>query len=111
MTCALPPGFAALEPFVAQWAQPGERARAVARSAATDQSRQLFYDAAQPLARAALAYLDEKPLSALDEADARLMRLMLSLATVYQSIEVLGDQEAANARARERLILEDRFPY
>ena len=111
MTMALPPGFAALEPFVTRWALPGESARAAARSAASDSERQAFYDVAQPLARDALAYLDGRDLAALDAADAQLMRLMLSLATVYQSIEVLGDQEATNARARERLILADRLPY
>lgn len=108
---ALPPGFEALEPFVAQWALAGETARAAARSAACDNERENFYAAAQPLMEAALAYLDGKPIGSLDASDATLMRLMLSLANVYHSVEVLGDAEADNARMRNRLTFTDHVPY
>ena len=108
---ALPAGFEALEPFVGQWALAGEAARAAARSAASDGERERFYHAAQPLMEAALAYLDGKPIGSLDGPDATLMRLMLSLANVYHSVEVLGDAEAENARMRSRLAFTDHAPY
>jgi len=108
---ALPAGFEALEPFVEAWALGGEAARAAARSAASDEQRAEFYDAAQPLMAAALAYLDGKPIGSLDGPDATLMRLMLSLANVYHSVEVLGDAEAENARMRSRLAFTDYAPY
>lgn len=107
----LPPGFETLEPFVAQWALAGEAARAAARSAASDDEREQFYDAAQPLMQAALAWLDGKPIGSLDGPDATLMRLMLSLANVYHSVEVLGDAEPDNARMRARLAFTDHAPY
>ena len=59
----------------------------------------------------ALAYLDRKPVGTLEGADATLMQLMLSLANVYHSVEVLGDQEAENARMRSRLLLTDHAPF
>lgn len=108
---ALPLGFETLEPFVEQWALAGEAARAAARSDASDDEREKFYAAAQPLMEAALAYLDGKPIDSLDGPDAALMRLMLSLANVYHSVEVLGDAEAENARMRARLAFTDHAPY
>ena len=107
----LPTGFEALEPFVDAWALAGEAARAVARSTASDEERARFYNAAQPLMEQALAYLDSKPIGSLDAPDATLMRLMLSLANVYHSVEVLGDAEAENARMRSRLAFTDHAPY
>jgi hypothetical protein len=107
----LPAGFEALEPFVSDWALAGEAARAAARSRASNAQRQQFYDAAQPLMQQALAWLDAKPIGNLGEADATLMRLMLSLANVYHSVEVLGDAEAENARMRARLEFTDHAPY
>ena len=107
----LPTGFEALEPFVEYWAVSEEAARAHARSNASDEERSRFYDAAQPVMQAALTYLDGKQIRSLDEADARLMRLLLSLANVYHSVEVLGDAEADNARKRARLPFTDHAPY
>lgn len=111
MTRSLPEGFAALEPFAADWALTGEAARGEARSAATDEERARFYDAAQPLMQEALSYLDSKPIGGLVGGDAILMRLMLSLANIYHSVEVLGDQEAESARMRARLVFADHAPY
>lgn len=111
MTGLLPGGFEALEPFAEHWSLQGEAARAAARSAASDEERARFYEAAQPLMEEALAYLDGKPIDGLGEKDANLMRLMLSLANVYHSVEVLGDAEAENARMRSRLKFTDHAPY
>ena len=107
----LPAGFEPLEPFVERWALVGEAARAAARSAASDEERGRFYEAAQPLMQTALAHLDGKSIDSLEGPDATLMRLMLSLANVYHSVEVLGDAEAENARMRARLQFTDHAPY
>lgn len=107
----LPAGFETLEPFVDNWALPGESARAAARCDASDEERARFYAAAQPLMQAALTHIDGKPIDSLDGPEATLMRLMLSLANVYHSVEVLGDAEAENARMRARLPFTDHAPY
>ena len=107
----LPAGFEPLEPFVDTWALAGEAARAAARSAASDEERLEFYTAAQPLMQAALAHLDSNPIVDLSGPDATLMQLMLSLANVYHSVEVLGDAEVENARMRARLHFIDHAPY
>lgn len=107
----LPAGFEPLEPFLDYWAVAGEAARAEARSHASDEDRGRFYNACLPLMQEALSYLDGKQIESLDEPDARLMRLMLSLANVFHSVEVLGDAEPENARMRARLQFTDRAPY
>ena len=89
----LPKGFAALAPFVAQWAVPTLAARCVTRDASNADQRQAFYDAASPLAVAALDYLDARPYAALAGAEARLMQLMLSFAQVALAVELQGEDE------------------
>lgn len=107
----LPAGFEPLEPFLEHWAVAGDAARAQARSAASAGEQARLYEAALPLMQPALAWLDGKPIAALDDADTRLMRLMLSLASVYHGIEVLKDAEPENARMRAWLCLRDVSPY
>lgn len=107
----LPTGFESLGPFVEHWAAAGESARAEARTSASGEEQARFYHAVLPFMEPALAYLDDRPLNSLSEQDARLMRLMLSLANVYHSVEVLGDAEPETARRRARLRFVDRAPY
>lgn len=103
MSARLPAGFAALEPFVAQWAIPGSAARAAARGSSTPEQREAFFAAAQPLAGAAFERLDAKTLSELDEAEVRLLDLMMSLGHVSLAVEIQGTDEAAHAIWRERM--------
>jgi hypothetical protein len=104
MTVALlPPGFDALEPFVDAWAIAGAAGRAQQRNDSTEAERFAFYEAAKDLAPAALDYLDRKPLPEFDDAERRLMNLILSLAHVAPTVEALGSAEAQHARDREHL--------
>ncbi len=101
----LPDGFAALEPFVAEWALAGSATRAAQRNVSSAQSRQAFYDAGAPVLEQALEHLDAKPLAGQSEQDQRLMNLCLSLAHVALAIEALGSDEAAHAPARATMII------
>jgi hypothetical protein len=101
----LPPGFAALAPFAAQWAIDGTANRARRRTTASDAERRAFFAAGQPLLAEALDYLDTKPLGTLDDADMRLMNLALSLAHVSFAIEIQGDAEAKHAPLREMMVI------
>ncbi|CAN7378968.1 hypothetical protein LJR225_002352 [Phenylobacterium sp. LjRoot225] len=96
----LPPGFETLEPYVASWALVGAPNRAHRRTHSTEQERADFYNAVQPLLVPALAYLDERPLNALDEKAQRLMTLLLGFAHAAQAVEVQGENEAVHAQQR-----------
>jgi hypothetical protein len=100
VTARLPAGFESLEPFIERWALSTANERADMRGAAPAEERAAFYSAASDRLDEALAYLDDKGLAHFDEADQRLMRLMLSLAHVAMSEEVLFDQEPEHARYR-----------
>ena len=99
----LPSQFAALEPFVARWAISGTAQRAALRIASTPEEREAFFAAAEPLAEAALGYLDERRLDALAPEEARLMDLMLSLAHVALAVEIQGPDEVPSGPWRERM--------
>ena len=99
----LPDGFAALEPFVKQWALETAGQRADMRGAASEAERQAFYAAASTLVEPALAALDARPLAGQTEPEKRLMRMMLSLAHVAMAVEVHKDQEPRHARFREHM--------
>ena len=99
----LPPGFEALESFAATWALPTTADRARMRGDSSAEARAAFYEAATPLLPAAIALLDQKPLNALDEAEARLMNLMLTLGHVSLAIEVQGPEETNHRRARDQM--------
>lgn len=96
----LPAGFETLTPFVEFWAVDTAAARAHCRDTAGDANRLAFYNAANDLVPKALAYLDEKPLSQLDESEKRLMQLALSFAHVSMSVELLREEEPKHAKNR-----------
>lgn len=97
----LPQGFAALEPFVADWAVEGSAARAALRGSSRADARAAFYAAGRDLLRPALDHLDARGFAGMDEADGRLMNLMLSLAHVSLAVEMQGEAEEGHARMRE----------
>ncbi|CAN5421761.1 hypothetical protein BH10PSE14_BH10PSE14_03710 [soil metagenome] len=103
MSTILPDGFAALEPFAATWAISGSVARAAVRGSSDAADRAAFYDAAKDELLPALAYLDGKPIAHLEERDRRLLDMMLALAHVSLTVEILGDQEAAHAAQRRHM--------
>jgi len=99
----LPVGFEALIPFVETWAITTTAGRAQRRSDSTAEEREAFFEAAAPMLAPAMAYLDSKPLSGLDEADKRLLNLMLCLSHVQVAVEVLKETEPRHARLREAM--------
>jgi hypothetical protein len=100
---ALPRGFETLEPFVDPWAVDRSAERAALRVGSSADQRKIFYDAAIGLLPAALAYLDARPLEALDAGERRLMQLMLSFAHVSLAVEVQGPDETKHAQAARHL--------
>ena len=99
----LPDGFAALEPFVDDWALAGSAARAARRDDSGEAERAAFYAAAAGLLEPALALLDAKPLDALDEKERRLLDLMLTLAHVSIAVEIQRDHEPRHMRLRREM--------
>lgn len=96
----LPEGYEALEPFVAAWALNGSAARAQRRSDSTPEERHAFFDAAKSLVGPACDLLDQKPLTALDSKENRLMNLLLSFTHVAMAVEIQGDAEPRHAKLR-----------
>jgi hypothetical protein len=97
---ALPAGFAALEPFVSIWAVDGTAERAALRHLRTAEERQAFYEATKDALIPALDYLDDRPLSALNAAERRLMNLVLAFAHVTLAIDGQGPDEDRHAASR-----------
>ena len=94
----LPAGFAALEPFVAQWSIAGAANRVQRRLDSEAAERIAFYNAALDLAAPALALLDQKSLDQFDDKDERLMNLLLTLAHISLAVEVQAEAEPKHAR-------------
>ncbi len=85
---SLPPGFEALEPFVAAWSKPRAAERAAQRIASNMEELKRFYDAVMAQAEEALTYLDKFDIGALPEREQRLMNLLLSLPEAANAVEV-----------------------
>jgi hypothetical protein len=100
---ALPAGFAALEPFIAQWALPSAAARSSMRESNDLQTLRAFYEAAKPRLQQALTYLDGIALAEYGPQEDCLMKLMLSLAHVSLAVEVQADSEPSNAIDRRHM--------
>lgn len=96
-TCRLPAGFEALEPFVDVWAIEGSNNRAQTRLDQGEVACTAFYNAARDLVAPALEQLDKKALNEFDEAEKRLMNLVLSFAHASLVAEIQRDDEARHA--------------
>ena len=99
----LPQGFESLAPFLDFWAQDAAAARAECRQASDESSREAFYAAVKPLISQALEYLDRKSLADLDEAEQRLMRMLLSFTHVAIAVELQREKEPLHAVNRHFL--------
>jgi hypothetical protein len=102
----LPPEFACLEPFVAQWAvsSMGERHRR--RLASTAADRKAFYDSMSPRLHEVMDYLNRFPLHEMPQAVATLMRLSMSLMEVSLTQEVYNaDVESVHAKSSRRVYI------
>lgn len=90
MTQELPEGFEDLTPHLS-WAQPTEFARNKKRWSASMEESQAFYDTMLARGPAALDYLDQFTLDALDPRQKRLLDMCLALAECSIAIEMYGD--------------------
>ena len=87
----LPADFMDLAQFVEYWAVPGQNERRYQRCDATFDEIKRFYNAMYPRADAAMAYLADFPLRDMPGPEARLMRMVLSLAQASMAVEVHGE--------------------
>ncbi|MCJ2188539.1 hypothetical protein [Novosphingobium beihaiensis] len=99
----LPESFQALEPYAVGWALGGSAVRAARRGNSTPGEREAFYAAAVGELPRALDYLDAKGFAAFDDADERLMNLMLSLGHVALAVEQQKGAETRHARDRAHM--------
>lgn len=103
MTKALPPGYEALEPFVAQFAVEGTANRAALRSNSSAEDRLAFHSAAHDRVGPALELLDKKPVNDLDGGERRLLNLCLSFAHIALAVEMQGENEPNHAVMRKSM--------
>ncbi len=94
---ALPSTFEDLEPFVSYWAVAGQNERRHQRCDTTLEEVRRFYDAMLPRADAAMKHLADFPLRDMPGPEARLMRLVLSLAQASMAVEVQASVRVPNA--------------
>jgi hypothetical protein len=106
MSTKLPPAFAELEPFVARWAARTSAARAAVRDEAGPEECARFFAVGFPRIEEALDYLDGKGFAGFDEADERLMTLMLGLVHAGLAADVQGPDEARHALTRSEMRLQ-----
>ena len=93
MTALLPPEFADLEPFAAEWVLPTLEDRLQKRLVTSMDDLHAFYNAVFPRAEAAMAYLDPLDLRDLPEPAHNLMVLLFSLSVVSVATDVFGSQK------------------
>lgn len=97
MSTALPSPFAALEPFVADWAKPTRNERYAVRLSKSMEEIGAFYDAIAPLADEAMDYLDALDINDLPDDATRLLHLLYSMIVVSYAINVFHQQAVPDA--------------
>lgn len=89
MSTLLPAAFAALEPWVADWAIEDGHQRYLKRVSSSMEQIRAFYDAIFPHAEAAVAYVNQFDYREQLPADARNLRnLLYALITVSLAVEL-----------------------
>lgn len=99
----LPPGFAALEPFVDAWSASGIADRAALRDASTPEARAALHTVLAPLVAPALDSLAGRPSDALEPAERTLLDLVLMFPHLAMAVEMQGDAESAHAALRRHM--------
>jgi hypothetical protein len=95
----LPPEFADLESFAADWHLATLEERLQKRLVTPMDELQAFYDAVFPRAEAAMAYLDQFSVDEVPESAHNLMVLLYSLSAVSVATEVFNSQRDPNTGA------------
>lgn len=106
----LPADFEHLDALVDEWVLPDSRARAAKRLATPYADIRRFYDTMLAAAPAALEYLSDRRLGSLDDADERLLKLMLSLAEVGPSVEWYEQPDVIGGWPAHRFPLVEQLP-
>jgi len=106
----LPKAFKQLEPWVAEWVLADSRARLEKRISTPANRIRAFYDAMLAQAPSALAYLATRQLGALDAAEERLLKLLLSLAEMGPAVEWYGKGDAIDGFDARRFRLVEQMP-
>ncbi len=106
----LPKGFKMLESLVADWVLPDSRARLEKRLTTPPATIRAFYDAMLDKAPKALSYLAERQLGELNEAEERLLKLLLSLAEMGPAVEWYGTGEYPDGFDARRFKLIEQMP-
>ena len=106
----LPKGFKSLEKWIDMWVLEDSQARTEQRHRADYADIQAFYDDMLAKAEKALAYLQKKQLGELDEAEERLLKLMLSLAEIGPSVEWYQQNSVVDGFPPERFKLTVQLP-
>ena len=97
MSTTLPTQFAALEPFVADWAKATRNERYAVRLAKSMEEIWAFYDAIAPHADAAIEYLDALDINDLPEDATRLLHLLYSMIVISYAVNVFHQQTVPDA--------------
>ena len=106
----LPKEFKQLEPWVAEWVLADSRARHEKRITTPANCIRAFYDAMLAQAPPALAYLATRQLGALDAAEERLLKLLLSLAEMGPAVEWYGKGDTIDGFDARRFRLVEQMP-
>ncbi|MBY8825715.1 hypothetical protein [Sphingomonas colocasiae] len=110
MQSSLPDGFADLERWI-DWALPTEYQRNRKRWSASMAESQAFYDVMQARCGDALSYLDQTPLTELDERQQALLNMCLSLTEVAVTVEMYGEPSPKYVFPIDRFVpLHDAWP-
>ena len=96
---ALPPGFADLEPFVAEWALPTRAQRYEARLSKPYDDLVRFYDAVAPKAEEAVEYLNGLDINDLPDEATRLLHLLYSMILVSYAVNVFKQNRIPDSGA------------
>ena len=104
----LPAQFGMLEPFLVAWAAPGSAGRLRRRLDSTAQERVEFYRAMAPHAEAIIDHLNAFPLDAMPADAERLFSLMLALAEIALTEEVIGQEIEVEHAKGNRLMRVDK---
>ena len=103
MMSILPPEFADLERFVANWALPSERARNQFRVRRSLAELEDYYQTVFPRMDALCDYIDQFSLDAMPRPAARLLQLGLMLMEVVPAVEVYRAPDVPNSIPHDRL--------